>query len=91
MRVCTDLYSQLCLTPCDPMDYIGARQTPLCMEFSRQEYWRGLPFSFPWDLPSPGIESSFLASPALQAESSSVEPPGKPRIVVPSPLKLLQR
>ena len=47
VRVCTDLYSQLCPTPCDPMDYIGARQTPLSMEFSRQEYWRGLPFSFP--------------------------------------------
>ena len=33
-----------------------ARQAPLFMEFSRQEYWSGLPFSSPGDLPDPGIE-----------------------------------
>ena len=43
-----------------------ARQTPLSMEFSRQEYWSGLPFPSPGDLPYPGIESG---SPALQADS----------------------
>ena len=32
----------------------------LSMEFSRQEYWRGLPFPTPWDLPDPGIEPSLL-------------------------------
>ena len=42
-----------------------AQQVPLSMEFSRQEYWSGLPFPSPWDLPNPGIEPASLASPAL--------------------------
>ena len=45
--------------------WTAAHQAPLSMEFSRQEYWRGLPFPSPGDLPDPGIESP---SPALQAE-----------------------
>ena len=44
----------------------------LSMEFSRQEYWSGLPFPFPGDLPNPGIELGF---PALQADSLPSEPP----------------
>jgi len=52
-----------------------AFQAPLSMEFSRQEYWSGLPFSSPRDLPSPGNE---LRSPTLQADSLSSEPSGKP-------------
>ena len=44
------------------------------MGFSRQEYWSGLPFLSPGDLPDPGIKSR---SPALQADSSPAEPPGK--------------
>ena len=51
-----------------------ARQPPLSMEFSRQEYWSGLPFPSPADLPDPGIEPR---SPALQADSLPSEPPGK--------------
>ena len=43
-----------------------AHQTPPSMEFSRQEYWSGLPFSSPGDLPNPGIE---LRSPTLQEDS----------------------
>ena len=43
-----------------------AHQTPLSMGFSRQEYWRGLPFPSPGDRPNPGIEP---ASPALQVDS----------------------
>ena len=39
-----------------------AQQTPLSMEFSRQEYWNGLPFPPPGDLPNPGIELASLAS-----------------------------
>ena len=50
-------------------------QAPLSMEFSRQEYWSGLPFPSPGDFPKPGIEPG---SPALQAESLQSEPPGKP-------------
>ena len=42
-----------------------ARQAPLPMEFSRQEYWSGLPFPLPGDLPDPGIEPESLAFPAL--------------------------
>ena len=52
-------------------------QAPLSMEFSRQEYWSGLPFPTPGDLPDPGIESG---SPELQADSLLSEPPGKPRL-----------
>ena len=44
------------------------------MEFSRQEYWSGLPFPSPEDLPNPGIEPG---SPALQADALPSEPPGK--------------
>ena len=51
-----------------------ARQSPLSMEFSRQEYWNGLPFSSPGDLLNPGIEPE---SPALKADSSLSGPPGK--------------
>ena len=40
-------------------------QAPLSMEFSRQEYWSGLPFPFPGDLPELGIELTSLVSPAL--------------------------
>ena len=43
--------------------------------FSRQEYWSGLPFPSPGDLPNPGIE---LTSPTLQADALPSEPPGKP-------------
>ena len=45
------------------------------MEFSRQEHWSGLPFSFPGNLPDPGIKPR---SPALQAGSLPSEIPGKP-------------
>ena len=46
------------------------------MEFSRQEYWSGLPFLSPGDLPEPGVGPM---SPALQADSLPSEPPGKPK------------
>ena len=44
-------------------------QAPLSMEFSRQEYWIGLPFQTPGDLPDPGMEPVNLASPAWAGES----------------------
>ena len=50
-----------------------AYQSPLSMEFSRQEYWNGLPFPSPGDLPKPGMEPG---SPALQEDSLPSEPPG---------------
>ena len=52
-----------------------ALQPPLSMGFSRQEYWSGLPFPSPGDLPDPGIEPRSLA---LQADSLSTELCGKP-------------
>ena len=54
---------QSCLTLCNPVEW--ACQAPLSMEFSRQEYWRGLTFPPPGDLPNPGIEPGSLTSPAL--------------------------
>ena len=48
-----------------------ACKIPLSMEFSRQEYWRGLPFPSPGNLSNPGIKSG---SPALQADSLLSEP-----------------
>ena len=47
-----------------------ARQAPLTMGFSRQEFWGGLPFPPPGDLPDPGIEPASPMFPALQAGSS---------------------
>ena len=55
---------------------VVARQAPLSTGFSWQEYWSGLPFLSPGDLPDPGIEPR---SPALQADSLPSEPPGKPK------------
>ena len=51
-----------------------ARQTPLSRGFSRQEYWSGLPWPPPGDLPDPGVKPTFLAYPALQVDSFSAEP-----------------
>ena len=58
-----------------------ARQAPLSMEFSRQEYWSGLPSPSSGDLPHPGIKPMSPASPALQANSLSAELPGKPQVL----------
>ena len=46
-----------------------ARQAPLSMGFSRQQYWSGLSFPTPGDLPNPGIEPASPAAPALQPDS----------------------
>ena len=64
-----------------------AHQTPLSMGFSRQEYWSGLPFPSPGDLPDPEIEPG---SPTLQADALTSEPPGKPlcRVSVNSTLNV---
>ena len=58
----------------DSMGRSAACQASLSVEFSRQEYWSGLPFPFPGDLPDPGIESG---SPTLQADSLGSEPTRK--------------
>ena len=46
------------------------------MGFSRQEYWSGLPFPSPGDLPGPGIEPG---SPTLEGDALTSEPPEKPK------------
>ena len=60
-----DLIAQSCLTLATPQTV--ARQAPLSMGFSRQEYWSGLPFSSAGDLPNSGIKPG------------PTEPPGKPQ------------
>ena len=55
-----------------------ACQAPLSMEFSSQEYWGGFPFPPPEDQPGPGIEPMSLKSSALQGNSLSLAPLGKP-------------
>ena len=64
-----------CATP-----WTVAHQAPLSTGFSRPEYWSGLPFPSPGDLPNPGIEPMSPAFPALASIFSTTEPPGKPQI-----------
>ena len=65
--------AQSCPTLCDT--WTVAHQTPPSMGFSRQEYWSGLPFPSPGNLPDPGIEPR---SPTLQADALTSALPGKP-------------
>ena len=53
-------------------------QTPLSMGLYRQEYWSGLPFPLPGDLPDPGIKPTYLASLASAGRFFTTVPPGKP-------------
>ena len=69
---------QSCSTLYDP--WTVSHQAPLSMEFSRQEYWSGLPCPPPGYLPDPGIKPTSLVAPALQADSLPWNQPGKPRI-----------
>ena len=66
-RACS--VTQLCLTLCDSM-HKASFKASLSMGFPRQEYWSGLSFPSPGDLPDPGIE---LTSPALQVDSLPAE------------------
>ena len=72
MKSCCCLVTKSCLTP-----WAVARQAPLSMGFSRQEYWSGLPCPLPGDLPDSGIKPASLESPALAGGFSTAEPPGK--------------
>ena len=60
-----------------------ARQAPLSMGFPRQEYWSGLPFPPPGDLPDPEIEPK---SPALQADSFALSCQGSPKLLITAEL-----
>ena len=77
--------AQSCLTLRDPVDYSPPR-SPV-HGISRQEYWSGLPFPSPGDLPNPGIKPASLTFPTLTGGFFTAEPPGKPLDVLHSPLK----
>ena len=68
----------------DSLQPYAVHQSPLSMEFSRQEYWSSLPFPSPGDLPDPGIKPR---SPALQADTLPSEPTGKLIVVISHQLK----
>ena len=70
------MHAQSFLTLWDSMDYI-IHQAPLSMEFSRQEYWSGLPFPYPRDLYDLRVKHSSLASPASEGGFFTTVPTGK--------------
>ena len=70
LKVGPDLVAELCLILCDPMTV--AHQASLSMGFPRQEYWSGLSFPSPGDLPDPGIEPQ-VSCIALQVNSVLTE------------------
>ena len=72
MFACVPLWP-LCV-PLFVASWTVAHRAPLSMGFSRQEYWRGLPFRAPEDLPDPGIQP---ASPELAGRFSTTGPPRK--------------
>ena len=59
--------------------WIVAHRAPLGMEFPRQEYWSGLPFPSPGDLPDPGTEPPSFVSTALAGRFFTTMPPGSPK------------
>ena len=79
VAVCQDKFVHVCMLSCSVVwlfviPQTVAHQPPLSIGFSRQEYWTGLPFPSPGDLPDPGIERRS----ALQADSLPTELQGKP-------------
>ena len=73
VRVYQSQMKSLSRVPLFSTPWTVAHQAPPSMEFSRQEYWSGLPFPSPGDLPDPGIEPG---SPTLRADTLPSEPPG---------------
>ena len=61
--------------------WTSAPQAPLSMEFSRQEYYSGLSFATPEDLPDPRIKPTSPVAPALAGRFFTTEPPGQPNIM----------
>ena len=79
MHACTSIVSDFCATL-----WTVALPLPLSVEFSRQEYWSGLPSIPSGDLPKPGIESISLTLLHWQVGSSPLAPPGKPKPARPN-------
>ena len=76
--VCECMYSSISHVQLFVTSWAVAHQAPLPMEFSRQEYWNGLPFPYAGDLPHSGIKPR---SPALQADSLLSEPADDPYLI----------
>ena len=68
-----------------------AQQALLSMEFSRQEYWSGLPFPPPGDLPDSGIEPASLTSPASTGRFFTIVPPGHKALTEAAHVSLVKR
>ena len=66
---CCFLFSHEVVSDSFMTPWTVAHLSPLSLGFARQEYWNGLPFPPPGDLPNPGIKPMSLVSPALQADS----------------------
>ena len=86
VNFCSPTHWLLYLTPCakllqscPTLRSYGLYQASPSMGFSRQEYWSGLPFPFPGDLPNPGIKPLFPVSPELQEDSLPLSHPGRPK------------
>ena len=79
---CCCLVTKSCLTLVTP--WTVANQAPLSIQFPRQEYWSGLPFPSPGDLPDPGGKP---ASPAMAGGFFTAEPPGKPSLYYIQPVE----
>ena len=71
------LFSQSVMSNSFATPWTVARQAPLLMGFPRQEYWSGLPFPSPGDLPDPGIKPTSLGPPALAGGFFTIEPAGE--------------
>jgi len=72
------LFSRQVVSDSSATPWTVACQALLSMGFPGQEYWGGLPFPSPGDLPDPGIKPESFASPALVGSFFTTEPPGKP-------------
>jgi len=83
-------YMYMCVLVCSVVSdsatpWTVAHQAPPSAEFFRQEFWSGLPFPPPGDLPGPGIKPVTLSSPALASRFFTTTPPGKPCIYMQMP------
>ena len=89
-NVCIFMYfASVCVQACtcsvmsnSATPWTAAHQAPLSLGFSRQEYWSGLPFPSPEDLPNPGIEPTSSAPPALAVRLFTTEHLGSPCVCV---------
>ena len=82
--ICTCVLMRIaksCPTLYDPTDYSPPASSVHGI-FPRQEYWSGLPFPTPGDLPNPGIEPVSPKAPALAGRFFTTEPPGKPMLYI---------